>query len=649
MKRTFWNTAFCCGLALWINSAGLTAHGYQKVPGGKIGTAKGEGTAKGKPPSKETSTPRSAANAVTQRDGKSGGDSVRGGDSDNGRGRGSDDRRGSGDHSSNRGGGRNSGRGGMHAPSIGSSRPSSGGGRSQSSGNRTPSFSQPRSSGLFGGVIRTQPGGRTSSSFSGHGTRGSQSGAIIQGTRNAQPERGGRSSAHDSDRSHSRSSNQPFDGNTVNFGDRRFSVGSSSYQPSYSRHSGYHGSWNGNRGYGSSSRSNRGSNGNGSGFGLNIGNGSGFGISIGSGGGIGFGINSGYGRGYGIGWGLNNRSGYSSYGRGYGRHSYRPLGWGLGGWGLGSLNYSSGYLGYSNPYYNNSYGSYGDYSYSQPLPVYYSSTQSDIRTVGNSAEDVLNNGIAAFQQNDYDAALDIANQGIAQYPDDAVLHEFRGLVLFARRDYQQAASTIYSVLAVGPGWDWTTLSSMYSSVSVYTEQLRTLEAFTRESPQDAASRFLLAYHYMSCGHTDAAARELQHVVKLTPDDRVSADLLRMMQAPEPGEAGESTSPTESQSSRPAPPSINPATLVGTWKASRADGSKFDLTLTNDSKFTWSFTQKGQAAQGFGGTYTVEANVLALERTNGGSLIAEITPGGAAKFNFKMLGAPDEDPGLDFNR
>jgi len=499
-------------------------------------------------------------------------------------------------------------------------------------------------------VIRTQPGGRTGSNFSGQGTRGSQPGAIIQGTRHTQPQGSGRSSTQNFSGSHSRIGNQPFNGNTVNFGNRHFNVGSSSYQPSHYRHSGYHGYWNGNRGYGSNSGYGYRSSGYRSGIGLNVGNGAGFGLSIG---GLGIGIGSGgYGSGYGIGWGLGNGYGYGGYGGGYGGYGgyrYRPFGWGLGGWGLGSLLYNSGYLGYSNPYYNNSYGSYGNYSYAQPIPVSYNTTTSVVQTNGNSAGDVLNNGIAAFQQNDYDAALDIANKGIAQYPDDAVLHEFRALVLFARQDYQQAASTIYSVLAVGPGWDWTTLSSMYSSVAVYTEQLRTLEAFTGANPQDAGSRFLLAYHYMSCGHPDAAARQLQQVVKLMPNDRVSADLLKMMQAPEPGTAEEATPRPDQQSSRPAPPSIDPATLVGTWKASRADGSKFDLTLTNDAKFTWSFTPKGQAAQGFGGTYTVEANVLALERTNGGSLIAEITPGGAAKFNFKMLGAPADDPGLDFNR
>lgn len=449
------------------------------------------------------------------------------------------------------------------------------------------------------------------------------------------------------DISRSRISNQPFVGNTVNFNNRDFRVGSNSYQPSYYRHSGYHGYWNGNRGYG-------GSNvfyGSRPGVSVNIG---GFGLNIGSR--RGYGSNYGYGGGYGSGWGWGLGNGYSGYGGGYGGYGgygYRPLGWGMGGWGLGSLYYNSGYLGYANPYYIDSYGSYGNYNYSQPIPVSYNSSVMIADNDPNSAAEVLNNADAAFQQNDYDAALDIINKGVAQYPDDAVLHEFRSLVLFARQDYQQSAATIHSVLAVGPGWDWTTLSSMYSNAAIYTEQLRTLEAFTKANPQDAASRFLLAYHYMSCGYPAAAARHLQQVVKLMPNDRVAADVLKLIAAPQPSppeETAQQPTPQPPQEpARPAAPPVDPATLVGTWKAARADGSKFDLTLTNDAKFTWSFTQKGQAAQAFGGTYSVEGNVLALERKDGGSLIAEVTLGGQSKFNFKLLGAPDDDPGLAFSR
>lgn len=423
--------------------------------------------------------------------------------------------------------------------------------------------------------------------------------------------------------------NQPFSGNTVNVNNRHVNVGHSSYQPAYYRHSSYHGYWNGNRG-----------------------SGGGFGYGLGSGLGFSLGSNFGYGGyGPGWGWGIGNGYGYGGYGGGYGGYGYRPFGWGLGGWGLGSLIYNSGYLGYSNPYYINSYGSYGNYSYLQPIPVSYNASFVVAENDPNSADAVLNNAVAAFQQNDYDAALDITNKGLAQHPDDAVLHEFRSLVLFAKHDYQQSAATIHSVLAVGPGWDWTTLSSLYSNVGTYTEQLRALEAFTKANPQDAASRFLLGYHYMTCGHPDAAARSLQQVVKLMPGDRVAVDVLKMVSAPEAAKPGETAQPPlpPPEANRPAPKPVDPAMLVGTWKAARPDGSKFDLTLTNDAKFTWSFAQKDKAPQEFGGTYTVEGNVLALERKDGGSLVAEVTPGGEAKFNFKMVGAPTEDPGLDFNR
>ena len=411
---------------------------------------------------------------------------------------------------------------------------------------------------------------------------------------------------------------RPFTGNTVNFNNRQFNVGHGSYQPSYYRHNNYHGYWNGNRG------NDR----------INYGSGFGYGVRYSSGN-------------YGYGWGLGNGYG-NGYGGGYGGYRYRPFGWGLGGWGLGSLYYNSGYLGYSNPYYVNSGPTY--YNYSQPIPVSYNAPVTVVENATESADEAFNNAVAAFRQNDYDAALDITNKGITQHPDDAVLHEFRSLVLFAKHDYQQSAGTIHSVLAVGPGWDWTTLIGLYATASIYTDQLRDLEAFTKSNPQDAASHFLLAYHYMTCGHTDDAVRQLRVVVQLMPNDRVASDILKMIAAPLPTQTdGVLAPPPAEAAATPAVQPVAAATLVGSWKAARADGSTFDLNLTNASTFTWSFAQKGQPAQAFGGTYTVEGNVLALERKDGGSLIAEVTPAGDSKFNFKMLGAPAEDLGLDFQK
>ena len=445
---------------------------------------------------------------------------------------------------------------------------------------------------------------------------------------------------------------RPFTGNSVNYNNRQFNVGNSSYQPSYYQHNGYHGYWNGNRG-------NHFASGFGNGLGsdllayklaLNSGYG-GYNNGYNGYNGYGWGLGNGFGNG---GYGLGNGGyglGYGGYGLGYGGYGYRPFGWGLGGWGLGSLYYNSGYLGYSNPYYVNSGSTY--YNYSQPIPVSYNAPVTVVTNAPNSADDVFTNAVAAFQRNDYDAALDITNKGITQYPNDAVLHEFRSLVLFAKRDYQQSAATIHSVLAVGPGWDWTTLIGLYASAPIYTGQLRELEAFTKANPQDAASHFLLAYHYMTCGHTSDAVRQFQVVVQLMPNDRVATDILKMIAAPLPTQPDRTTAPLTPPPAvavaRPAGPQIAAASLVGTWKATRADGSTFDLNLTNAATFTWSFAQKGQPAQAFGGTYTVEGNVLALERKDGGSLIAQITPAGDSQFNFKMLGAPEDDKGLDFQK
>ena len=114
------------------------------------------------------------------------------------------------------------------------------------------------------------------------------------------------------------------------------------------------------------------------------------------------------------------------------------------------------------------------YDYSQPIDT--ASAPAD-ESVADPAMALFDAGRASFQQGNYADALQQTNDALAKLPNDTTLHEFRALCLFALGRYDEAAATLYAVLSVGPGWDWTTLISLYPSVDVYTTQLRALEDY----------------------------------------------------------------------------------------------------------------------------------------------------------------------------
>jgi thioredoxin-like negative regulator of GroEL len=141
----------------------------------------------------------------------------------------------------------------------------------------------------------------------------------------------------------------------------------------------------------------------------------------------------------------------------------------------------------------------------------------------------------AFQKGDYPGAQSHCEQAIHLVPGNASVHEFRALCQFAQSKHQDAAATLSAVLAKGPGWDWITLSSFYTSAETYTKQLRALEGRLREHPKDAGARFVLAYHYLVLDEREAARGQLQEVVKLEPKDMVSAGILKALEKATDGE------------------------------------------------------------------------------------------------------------------
>jgi tetratricopeptide (TPR) repeat protein len=315
---------------------------------------------------------------------------------------------------------------------------------------------------------------------------------------------------------------------------------------------------------------------------------------------------------------------------------------GLTWWGANSLGYQFGYSDYYNPYYTESMPAH----YTAPIvtvpiePIPVTATASALPLgVSSEAVTIFDQARAAFLKGQYDAALKLTDTAVAQMPHDAVLHEFRSLVLFALQRYAEAGAAIHAVLDVGPGWDWKTLSGLYPSVDVYTNQLRALEAGVGKEPKAAGLRFLLGYHYLSLGHQEKALEMLRQAAQLQPKDAVAAALAATLS---PRDAQPAKSSADA-----APKAIPAGDVAGNWTAG-SNTAKYSVSLRKDGTFMWAF-DRGSRKQEVKGVYTVEDNVLAMEPDTGGVLLAELTATGPDTLHFKMIGGASDDPGLKFQR
>lgn len=321
-------------------------------------------------------------------------------------------------------------------------------------------------------------------------------------------------------------------------------------------------------------------------------------------------------------------------------------------WAVNRVGWAFGYNSYSNPYYSSTtVVDNSVYDYSQPIVMYPDETtlSADPETAGASAG-VPDAAMTDFQRaqqefygGDYAKALTSTDAALKEMPNDAVVHEFRALVLFALERYDEAAATLYPVLSVGPGWDWTTMSSLYPQADVYTAQLRKLEEATKAKPDSAALHFVLGYHYVTCGHEDAAKAEFAKVVELNPKDTLAADLLL-------GIDPEAKIPTQPEITKP-PENVakpDPKALVGTWAARRSSGETFEMTLGDDGTFTWKYSAGGRS-QTVRGVYALDADgVLALEMNDDGVMLAKIDLKGTS-MTFYMLGDVQGTEPLKFER
>ena len=166
------------------------------------------------------------------------------------------------------------------------------------------------------------------------------------------------------------------------------------------------------------------------------------------------------------------------------------------------------------------------YDYSQPIRVPdpgYLETQDDLIR-SERAIRRFDDAREVFRRGEYGRAHDLIEEAIRELPSDPTLHQFRALVLFARERYGESAATLYSVLAVSPGWDLATILKLYGDARPYDEDVRNLERHLAANPTAIEPRFLLAYHYLVRGENAAARRQLELLRTARPADRLIESL-----------------------------------------------------------------------------------------------------------------------------
>ncbi len=366
----------------------------------------------------------------------------------------------------------------------------------------------------------------------------------------------------------------------------------------------------------------------------------------------------------------------------WGSNWYAPLAWGAAGWGLATFmaSYSSNYS-YYNPYYvpaptvvvANS--SVAPYNYSQPIVINNygdSSAATELPGSGNTAPAPntpasaqqeatakFDEGMASFRGNDFQKALISFDAALSKTPNDPVVHEVRALTLFALGKYNEAAAVLNSLLASAPGMDWTTLSALYDDPETYTQQLRTLEGYCMQHASEAASHFVLAYHYLVIGSKEEAVRALEIVVANQPGDVTAAKMLDALKpattpvapAPAAGAAvGNPTTIAGVPGERAKTPEVPEAEtdLVGEWAAANGKSS-IELSITDESKFTWIAREDGKLAAQLEGDLRSTADAITFETADQGALGGTVVSKGTDQWILMPPGAKEQKDGILFSR
>ena len=146
------------------------------------------------------------------------------------------------------------------------------------------------------------------------------------------------------------------------------------------------------------------------------------------------------------------------------------------------------------------------------------------------------------------------------------------------------------------------------------------------------------------GHMDKAYSQFDQVTKLQPADSISRQLRDLTK---------SSLPDDGADSQDSPPPVRPDPvpsdqLVGTWVSDRGADGKITFRMADDGKYTWDYTKNGQTTK-LDGTYGLDDKGLLVLTSEDAQMISEISLKDHKQLKFVLVGAPDGDPGLEFNK
>lgn len=199
------------------------------------------------------------------------------------------------------------------------------------------------------------------------------------------------------------------------------------------------------------------------------------------------------------------------------------------------------YYTYNNYNYDTDTGGYTSSEYSPPLQGVDETTFEDVRQKleehkqqepdeQTTADTLFEDGVTAFEQEDYTAAAKAFADAIALEPDDLVLPFAYTQALFATEQYSKAADTLRAALIVMPAEEQGLYfpRGLYSDDEILFEQIERLQSRAATFAYDPDMTLLLGYQLLGAEQYDQARLQLENAAQYNLNSEAAAILINLL-------------------------------------------------------------------------------------------------------------------------